>query len=277
MLPGRLTRESGLSEARTTVLKIGGSVITDKGEELKAHTHVIDRLADEIQKANRKNLIVVHGGGSFGHPSAKRNSIKDGFKNPSQLLGFAETHHFMTVLNGLVMDSLIMHNVPAVSVTPSSCITTESGRIKNFEDTPFRIMLKMGFTPVLYGDSVTDTKQGFAILSGDQLVSALAVKSNAERIIIGVDVDGLCDADPKTEKSAKPFPHVTLEELKRLQSRISKPASADVTGGMFGKITELIPALEKGVPVTIVNAAKPNNVCRALRGEKIEGTLIEKE
>jgi isopentenyl phosphate kinase len=70
---------------------------------------------------------------------------------------------------------------------------------------------------------------------------------------------------------------VTLEELKRLQSRISKPASSDVTGGMFGKITELIPALEKGVPVTIVNAAKPNNVCTALRGEKVEGTLIEKE
>jgi isopentenyl phosphate kinase len=266
-----------LSEARTTVLKIGGSAITDKGEELKAHTQTIDRLADEIQRANKKKLVVVHGGGSFGHPSAQRNSIKEGFKNPSQLLGFAETHHFMTVLNGLVMDSLIMHNVPAVSITPSSCITTESGRIRNFEDAPLRMLLNMGFTPVLYGDAVTDTKQGFAILSGDQLVTALAAKFNTERIIIGVDVDGLCDADPKAEKNARLLTHVTLDELKKLQGKISKPASADVTGGMFGKITELVPALEKGIPVTVVNATKPNIVYRALKGEKVEGTLMEKE
>jgi isopentenyl phosphate kinase len=266
-----------LSENGTTILKIGGSVITDKNVELTARTQVIDRLAEEIQRTNTSNLIVVHGGGSFGHPAAQRNSIKDGLKDPSQLIGFAETHHFMTVLNGLVMDSLIMHNVPAVSVTPSSCIATENGRIRYFEDTPLKMLLKTRFLPVLYGDAVLDTKLGFTILSGDQLVSAIAMRFSATRIIMGVDVDGLCDVDPKKEKNAKMLPHLTLAELKKSQHGIGKSTVCDVTGGMLGKVAELVPAIEQGIPVTILNATKPNVVFKALNAERVEGTLIEKE
>jgi isopentenyl phosphate kinase len=138
------------------------------------------------------------------------------------------------------------------------------------------MLLKMGFLPVTYGDAVLDTELGFTILSGDQLVSHLAARFNAERIIMGADVDGLYDADPKTEKNAKMLNHLTLGELKKLQNNL-KPSPHDVTGGMFGKIAELIPAIEKKIPVTIVNAAKPNNIYKALKGEKVEGTLIEKE
>ncbi len=266
-----------MSEARTVVLKIGGSVITDKGSELVARTQAIDRLADEVQRANVKNLIIVHGGGSFGHPSAQRNSLIEGFKNPSQIAGLAETHHYMTVLNGLFMDSLIWHNVPSVSITPSSCIITENGRIKDFEDTPLRNLLKMNFTPVLYGDTVFDTKLGFTILSGDQLVSALALRFNARRIVIGVDEDGVYDADPKAEKNAKLFEHLTLEELKKLQSKLGKTIARDVTGGMGGKMAELVPAVEMRISVTVVNALKPRYVYKALRGESVRGTNIEKE
>jgi isopentenyl phosphate kinase len=143
-------KESRLSEPRLTILKIGGSVITDKNGELAARTQEIDRLAGEIQKANVKGLIVVHGGGSFGHPSAQKYGIKDGLKEDSQKIGFSETHHVMTVLNGLFMDSLIWHEVPAVSVTPSSCIITENGRIKHFADSPVRALLTASRVPPIF-------------------------------------------------------------------------------------------------------------------------------
>ncbi|MBS7632691.1 hypothetical protein KEJ15_03600 [Candidatus Bathyarchaeota archaeon] len=116
-----------MSSPKSIVLKIGGSVITDKNEEMKANTQVIDRLATEIKEANVENLLLVHGGGSFGHPVAKRYNIKEGFKENSQKIGFAQTHHFMTVLNGLVMDSLIWHEVLAVSIPPSALMTTKNG------------------------------------------------------------------------------------------------------------------------------------------------------
>ena len=260
-----------------TIFKIGGSVITDKDQELAARTDAMNRLAEEIKQANIQSLVIVHGGGSFGHPTAQKYAIKDGFRRENQRIGFAETHHVMTVLNGLFMDALVWHNIPAVSITPSSCMMTENGRIRCFADGPLRTLLTMGFLPVLYGDAVLDTKLGFTILSGDQQIAALAAKLNADHIIIGVDVDGLYDDDPKVEKNAKMFRHLTLEGLKKLQNKIGKSTACDVTGGMFGKIAELMPAIEHGIPVSIVNAAKPNYVYKALRREKVEGTLIEKE
>lgn len=266
-----------LSERKPVVLKVGGSVITDKNEKLRAKTEVMNRLAEEIQRATVQNLVIVHGGGSFGHPMAQEYAIKDGFKEKSQIIGFAETHHVMTVLNGLFMDALVWHSIPAVSITPSSCVITKNRRIECFEEAQLKMLVKMGFLPVMYGDTVLDSELGFTILSGDQLISYIATRYNAERIIMGIDVDGLYDANPKVEKSAKMFTHLTSEELKKLQNKLGKSTGCDVTGGMFGKINELLPAIENGIPVEIVNAAKPNYIYRALRGEKVEGTLIEKE
>ena len=270
-------RASELNQRETVILKVGGSVITDKNNELAPQTQVMNRLAEEIQKANVKNLVIVHGGGSFGHPTAQKYAIKDGLKDDKQILGFAETHHVMTVLNGLFMDALVWHNIPAVSITPSSCMTTEMGRIKFFDETILKMLLKMGFLPVLYGDTTLDEKLGFTILSGDQIVSHIARKFDAERIIIGVDVDGLYDADPKVAENAKMYSHLTLQELKKLQDKLGEPTACDVTGGMFGKMTELVPAIEQGIPVTIVNGTKQDYIYKALSGEKVEGTIIEKE
>lgn len=267
----------GLSEPRVdVVLKIGGSVITDKKNELAARTQEINRIAQEIQRADLRDLIVVHGGGSFGHPYAQRYRLKEGLKEESQKIGFSETHHVMTVLNGLVMDALVCHGVQAVSITPSSCLVTEGGRIKDFADAPLRKYLNMGFMPVLYGDVVLDTKLGFTVLSGDQIISYLASKFHAKRIVVGVDVDGVYESDPKTDDSSPLLKELDLQDLRKLQVKFGKSTSSDVTGGMPGKLIELVPAVEQGIPVTVVNATKPNYVEKALKGDTVEGTIIKK-
>jgi len=265
-----------MSKNRPVILKIGGSVITDKNGELAAKTEIINRLSEEIAKAKSSSLILVHGGGSFGHPTAKKWELKEGFKESGQMLGFAETHHVMTVLNGLLMDALVWHEIPAVSVAPSCGFLTENGRIKSSECAMVERMLKMGFTPVLYGDATFDEKLGFTVLSGDQLVTYLALKFDACKIVMAIDCDGLYDADPKIDKNAKMYQHLTLKELQTLQGKLAKPSAGDVTGGISGKVSELLPAVEKGIPVSIVNGTKANRVYKALVGEKVEGTLIEK-
>jgi isopentenyl phosphate kinase len=258
------------------ILKIGGSVITDKKGELAARTEDINRLAEETQKAGVRNLIIVHGGGSFGHPIAQKYGIKEGLKDDAQKVGFAETHHVMTVLNGLVMDALVWHCIPAFSIAPSCCIVTENGRIKLCDDTVLKTLLQMRIVPVLYGDAVLDEKLGFTVLSGDQLVAHLAKKFGASKIVIGVDTDGLYNADPKVAKNAELYNHLTLGELEKVKSKLGGSTTSDVTGGMYGKIVELVTAVEQGIPITIVNAAKPNRLFKALLGEKVEGTVIEK-
>jgi isopentenyl phosphate kinase len=112
-------------------------------------------------------------------------------------------------------------------------------------------------------------------LSGDQLISSLATQLAAERIIVGVDVEGLYTSDPKKDKTAKLIQHVTLQELKKIQHEVRGATVTDVTGGMLGKISELILAVETGISVLIVNALKPDNVYKALKGQEVVGTLIE--
>jgi isopentenyl phosphate kinase len=261
---------------KPTVLKLGGSVITDKNKPATANMDTIERLADEIAQANVSPLIVVHGGGSFGHPVAKKYNITAGYGDPSQVAGFSETHRAMTQLNELVMEALISHEINAVVVQPSSCIITKVGRIESMELNPIKRMLNMGLVPVLYGDVVLDADKGFAILSGDQLVASLAVNFRAKRIVMGGDVDGIYTADPKTHPSAKLLKRVTLEELKTQKHEIEGAKSTDVTGGMLGKMKELVPAIEADIQTLIVNATKPLRVYKALRGEEVECTIIER-
>jgi isopentenyl phosphate kinase len=105
----------------------------------------------------------------------------------------------------------------------------------------------------------------------------LARKFGAGKIVIGVDTDGLYDADPKVAKNPKLYAHLTLGELEKVKGKLGGSTAADVTGGMVGKIAELVPAVAQGIPVAIVNAAKPNRVYKALMGDAVEGTVIEKE
>jgi isopentenyl phosphate kinase len=266
-----------MNDANPIILKLGGSAITDKTQEATPRTEIINQLAEEIKRADLDNLIVVHGGGSFGHPTAAKYAIQDGYKeDPTQKFGFAETHHMMTVLNGLVMDSLIWHEIPAVSIAPSSCFVTEDRKIKFFDDTVLKSLAKLVYTPVFYGDAVFDDKRGFTVLSGDQLVAYLALKYKAQKIVVGVDTDGLFDSDPKTNADAKPIKKLNLKELKELQPKLGKAQGTDVTGGMAGKIAELIPAIEAGVHVTVTGATKRLSIFRALTDQSVLGTEIEK-
>jgi len=263
--------------ARSTVLKLGGSVITHKDKEMSPDLKVIERLAEEISQARPSRLVLIHGGGSFGHPLAKRYSIKEGYKNnASQVLGFSETHQAMLALNKFVVDALIHCNIPAVAVSPSSSVVTKSDRIRTMMMEPIIKLLQIGFVPVLYGDAVLDFDRGFTILSGDQLTAYLATRLHANRIIIGFDEDGLHTKDPKEDSSSPLIKHITVEELKKMTKRIEKPKATDVTGGMLGKIIELIPAIENGIPALIVNATKPKRVYQALRGDSVIGTVIER-
>lgn len=258
------------------VLKLGGSVITDKEKPSTPNFEIIERLAKEIARANVSSLILVHGGGSFGHPIAKKYNLIKGYNDPSQIVGFSEAHRAMTKLNSIIIEALIQQNVNAVVVQPSSCVITRFGRIQSLELKPLERMLNLGLVPVLYGDAVLDSERGFAILSGDQLVSSLAIKLGVSNIIVGVDVDGLFSSDPKINSNARLIPRVTLEELITQKHEIEGSQATDVTGGMLGKMHELIPAIERNIQVLVINARKPLRIYKALKGKEVIGTIIEK-
>jgi isopentenyl phosphate kinase len=253
------------------ILKIGGSVITYKDQYFSPNLDNINRLTQEIKESKTNNLILIHGAGSFGHPVAKKHSISEGFQNKDQLIGLSKTHQSMTRLNQIIIDRLLEAGVPAFSISASSMMLTQCRRIIEIDLKIIHRLLNMGLVPVMFGDAVLDTEQGFAILSGDQLIVKLAMELKAERIIFGSDVDGIFTSNPKNNKDAK---LITKLSFSNMNAKVSNATYTDVTGGMMGKLTEAKEAVKAGTEVIFLNATVKDRVKTALKGEKVIGTIL---
>ena len=255
------------------IVKLGGSVVTVKDMPMTADHENVKRLAEEIKAAWPTPLVVIHGGGSFGHPVAKKYGIADGFISERQVIGFTRTHQAMVALNTVIVDALLDEGIPALSVAPSAFIATYDGRMPRGDFENIGRLVVKGMLPVLYGDAVIDKSRGFSILSGDQLAVRLAVSMGANRLIFGVDVDGVYTSNPKLAPQARLIDRLSLEKLEGFVE-IGKALTTDVTGGMLGKVSEARAAVEAGIEVRMVNATKPGVILKALRGEPVAGTVL---
>ncbi len=253
-----------------TILKLGGSVITDKSIQNQADTKTIQRIAKEISRISIAStpLILVHGGGSFGHPIASLYQIHKGLHSSSQKIGFSKTRSAMSNLNKIVVDIFLGEDIPVVSVQPSACTITSSGRVKHMDLEPTRSLLQFGFVPILHGDAVIDLAQGIAILSGDQIVTYLAKELPVKKVIFGTNVDGLLDLNKKL------IPKVNNENFETLFMFAKESVASDVTGGMLGKLKEIEPLMKEGVETIILNAKKPGIIEEVLKGKEVVGTYF---
>lgn len=244
------------------ILKIGGSVLTDKTRLESANIEEIDRIAAEIA-GHDSGLILVHGAGSFGHIHAKKYSLVERFSSE----GVLETHKSVVRLNDLVVESLRRAGSSPVPVHPFSCTILKDGRIDVMETGPVIEMVKRGLVPVLHGDVAMDRARGAGIVSGDQLISHLARSLRPEIVTLGTAVDGVIF---RSEVMAE----VRREDLSRIGSELGGSEGVDVTGGMRGKLEELLNLADQGVRSMIFNAKKKGMIERALAGENV-GTVVE--
>jgi len=256
------------------VLKLGGSIITDKSERFRPDEEAIGSLAREIASSGVRELVIVHGGGSFGHPLAADYGLSEGFRGPEQLRGLAETHLAMEELNKLVVSALLAEGLPAIPLPPISCFTTKGKRISRAFLGPLKALLALGAMPVLYGDVVLDEELGFTILSGDQIAAYLALALGAERVVLCLRVPGVFTRNPEEDPSAELIERLRPEDVKHVET--GRLRVADVTGGMRKKLEEMAPVAAAGIPVFFTSPRPPGNLARALKGERAVGTLLSR-
>ena len=90
--------------APVTLAKLGGSVITDKTKAFSFREDVVAALGEEIT-ASHERVVLVHGGGSFGHPLAKEYGLTSGAYSRGGE-GVSKTRDAMYALNQLVCRAL---------------------------------------------------------------------------------------------------------------------------------------------------------------------------
>jgi isopentenyl phosphate kinase len=219
------------------LLKLGGSLITDKTREENARVEVIARLAGEIRDAlpalatRGERLVVGHGSGSFGHRAARKAGIAGGLSSAAQLPGLAATQERAAALHWRVMAALLAAGLAPFSIAPSSAALADGGRLADFFTDPLRHALELGLLPVIYGDVVLDRSQGVAIASTERLFVRLCdlLPGGGLPVTRAVwlgETDGVYDADGAT------LPQLAAADRDRALAAIGQPAGVDVTGGM---------------------------------------------
>jgi isopentenyl phosphate kinase len=253
------------------LVKLGGSIITDKAKEGTFRADTTDRLAHELKDAG-KHYLIVHGAGSFGHILAKHHNLTEGLTTPPQILGFAQTHASVQRLNTLIIDALIHHGLPAISLPPHAITRLDNHRLKTMDYTVFSDYLTRGFLPVTFGDVALDDTLHGSICSGDLLMQVLAARFHPEKVVFVMDEDGLYTANPKTDPDARFIDSIAVNDLAHLSTGLD--SRADVTKGMQGKLETITMIAKLGIDVILVNGNNQNRLHDILLGKPTRCTII---
>ncbi|MEJ2266872.1 MAG: isopentenyl phosphate kinase [Anaerolineales bacterium] len=248
------------------LLKLGGSLITDKSKAHTPHPEVIRRLAEEIAEAKRQNaalqLIVGNGAGSFGHVPAKRYGTREGVHTAAEWRG----------LNQIVMEILWESELPAMVFSPSASVTSDDGRILTWNLEPIKTALEAGLLPVIHGDVAFDVRRGGTILSTEDLFAHLAQRLRPKRILLaGIEAGVWADYPACTRLMAE----ITPVDWEAVAASLGGSAGTDVTGGMASKVRQSLELVKEipGLEVRIFSGEEEGLIRRALGGEEV-GTLI---
>ena len=242
------------------LIKLGGSIITNKEKPLSARRKTIDNILNQIKRI-REPKILVHGGGSYGHYW----SVKyDMHTKPAKydMRGVSIVKNSMIDLNKIILDSSVKNRINAYCLPPTDFMNGNKP-IKN-KILTINEIAKSGLTPVTYGDALWFGRKKSYILSGDVIMSTIGKILKPRLSIFILDVDGVY-SNTKSKK--------LIRDFKKEKPIISKN-KIDVTGGMTRKITEATNMSKSGLKVFFVNGNKPKRILDAVSGKKFEGTIF---
>ena len=244
------------------LIKLGGSIITNKQKPLSPRRKTINNILKEIGKI-KEPIIIVHGGGSYGHYWSVKYDMhtKPAKTSPK---GVAIVKNSMVELNKIILDSAVKNRINSYCLPPTDFMNGNiaiKSKILTIND-----ISKSGLTPITFGDALWFGQKKSYILSGDVIMTTIGKILKPRLSVFVLDVDGVY-SDLKTKK--------LIYDFKKEKPEI-KNNKMDVTGGMTRKITEANKMAKAGLKVFFVNGNKPKRITDAVSGKRFEGTLFRK-
>jgi len=242
------------------LIKLGGSIITNKERPLSPKKKTIENIARYLKKIDEP-IIIVHGGGSFGHYwSVKYDMHTKPMKY--NILGVSIVKNSMIELNKIILDIFLKNNLNPYCLPPTDFMSGDKPiayKVKEIEKIANERLI-----PITFGDALWYGNKKTYILSGDKIMTYLSKILRPRLSIFALNEDGLY-SDLKSKK--------LIHELKRENPIISKN-DMDVTGGMTRKVEEAIKISKMGIDVFFVNGNKPERIVKAVKNRKFEGTVF---
>ncbi len=242
------------------LIKLGGSIITNKEKPLSPRKKTIENLAKNLKKIDEP-MIVVHGGGSYGHYWSVKYDMHT-IPRKYDTKGVSIVKNSMIEINKIILDIFLKNRLNPYCLSPTGFMAGNkpiSKKVKEIEK-----IAKSGLIPVTFGDALWYGQNKTYILSGDKIMTYLSKILKPRLSIFALNEDGLY-SDLKTKK--------LIYELKDEKPTISENMM-DVTGGMTRKVEEATKIAKMGINVFFVNGNKPERIVKAVKNKKFEGTLF---
>ena len=242
------------------LIKLGGSIITNKNKPLSAKRKTINKIVQSLRKIN-EDLVIVHGGGSYGHYWSVKFDMhtKPGKYN---FRGVSVVKNSMIELNKIILDSFIKNKLNPYCLPPTDFMIRNKPIIRKILE--IKKIASSSLIPITFGDALWYDNKKTYILSGDKIMSILAYVLKPRLSIFVLNEDGLY-SDMKVKK--------VISEFKNEKIFIKKNP-VDVTGGMTRKVKEASNISKMGLKVFFVNGNKPERIVNAVTKKKFEGTLF---
>lgn len=242
------------------LIKLGGSIITNKEKPLSPRIKTIEKISTVLRHVNEP-MIIVHGGGSFGHYWSVKYDMHTKPKN-YDLHGVSIVKNSMIVLNKIILDVFLEKKLKPYCIPPTDFTIGDKSIPKKIRI--IANIAKSGMTPITYGDVLWFGKGKSFILSGDKIMTMLAKILRPRLVIFTLNEDGVY-SDLKSKK--------LIREMKNQKPTISN-IKIDVTGGMTRKLEEATKISKLGLDVFFVNGNKPQRIFDAIKRKRFEGTLF---
>jgi glutamate 5-kinase len=258
--------QNPVAAARTLVVKVGSSLVTNDGRGLD--TSAIARWAAQIAqlRAQDKRCVLVSSG-----------AIAEGV----QRLGWTRRPHALHELQaaaavgqmGLAQcyeSSFREHGLATAQVLLTHADLADRQRYLNARST-LATLLDLGVIPVINENDTVVTDE-IKVGDNDTLGALVANLVEAEVLVILTDQAGLFEADPRRDAAAKLVEQAIAGEA-RLEAMAGGIGSVLARGGMLTKVLAAKRAARSGAHTVIASGREPDVLLRLARGERI-GTLL---
>lgn len=177
------------------LIKLGGSIITNKEKALSPRRKTIDNLAKNLKKIDEP-MIIVHGGGSYGHYWSVKYDMHTKPKK-YDIHGVAIVKNSMVELNKIILDSFVKNRLSPYCLPPTDFMDGNKPIAKKVKE--IEKISKSGLIPVTFGDALWYGQNKTYILSGDKIMTHLSKILKPKLTIFALNEDGLY-SDLKTKK-----------------------------------------------------------------------------
>ena len=266
---------NGLKSNDLIIIKLGGSVITFKEKPLTPNYPSIEKMAKIIKELRKRyKIIIVHGGGSFGHYwSVKYDMHTQPFAYQDE--GVSRVRESMIKLNHIIVEKFISSDLKPFCIHASSFVFNNLPCKERVLDM-VEMIQNNNIIPITYGDVIHTSKGNFSILSGDTIMNMLSVNLNPRFSIFTTNVDGIY----ASLKNGNLLSNIIINENNELLTATDNKIefsnmSFDVTGGMKRKISESINIVQSGIPVYLINGLYPERMIDIINGSDFIGTSIK--